>query len=271
MDGKIVVYFILAVGLLGLSYGVYHTTEVDEASKELAMAVQQVGTLETHVKNQTEYLELRREVAALMTVVDIMQKEIDTLRGDITNCRNDEVAARKDFEQAILKSRQDATGLVLTEAELPSGLRLRNARVQKVDGDVTTILHSEGISKLTPDMLPKELQDRFRFGDLTGGSAGSEKPSPDAAPTSSVTFTPSAAPQKDKLKEARLQYEKLKKELPYLEQELKKAEADTTSETSPSRRFYAKNRRDTLSQQVTALKRQIDAADLLVKKLETDL
>lgn len=268
MEAKFVIYFVLFLALFGLGFGVYHTTEIDEANKELASAVQQVETLEAHIKTQTAQLELRREVAALMTVADIMQKEVNSIRDDIANTREDEIRARKDFEQAILKSRQDAAGLVLDEAVLPSGLRLRNARVQKVEGDTTTILHSEGISKLSPEMLPQELQERFRFGAV---QSASEKPAM-AAPAPAVdTAVVSSAPlQKDKLKEARFQLEKLKKDLPYLEDELTKAESDTFSAASPSRRFYAKNRRDTLSQQVTALKRQIDAAELAVRKMESE-
>lgn len=270
MEGKLIVYFVLFLGIMGLIFGIYHTTEVDEANKELASFVQQVDTLQNHLKNQTATLELKREVAAQLAVVDIMQKDIVAARKEIASYRDDESQARRDYEQAILKSRQDAAGLVLDELELPSGVRLRNARIQRVEGDTTTIIHSEGISKLAPEMLPRELQERFRFG-ATIGTPVLDKPAP-ALPTTTLDMPPAAAPaQKDKLKEARIQLEKLKKELPYLEKELKQAESDSGADSSPSRRFYAKNRRDALTQQVTALKRQIDSADLLVKKLEADL
>ena len=258
----------MLLGIIGLSAFVYNTTEIDEATRELALVQQQNSTLENHIRNQVNQLELRKEIAALITVTNIMQKEVNTLRDEIVTLRDDEVQARKDFEQAILKSRQDAAGLMLNDATLPSGVRLRNARVQKVEGDVTTIIHSEGISKFTPEMLPTELQDRFRFGVPIGGSTPSSSASTPKPAVNTTVQMPPASPSKDKLKEGRIELDRLRKELPYLEQELQKAEADTSADASPSRRFYAKNRRDSISQQITAIKRKIDAIEIELRKLE---
>ena len=153
-------------------------------------------------------------------------------------------------------------------AVLPSGVRLQNARVQKVEGDITTVLHSEGISKLSPDMLPLELKERFRFGMPMGGAEEVEPvASKSTASTSSASASPAAVPQKDSLKEVGAKLAKFQKELPYLEEELTKAQAEATNAASPSKRFYAKNRLDAVTQQVADLKAQIAAAELEAQKV----
>ena len=75
------------LGIIGLGYGVYYTTGIDDANKELTSMQQQTGMLETHIKNQVDYLELRKEVSALLTVNGIMQKEADGLRNEIAASR----------------------------------------------------------------------------------------------------------------------------------------------------------------------------------------
>ncbi|MES2507828.1 MAG: hypothetical protein V4599_14070 [Verrucomicrobiota bacterium] len=268
MEGKFVVYFFLILAMLGAGYGIYHTTEIDDANKELIDASSQIGSLEDLVRKQKAYIELRQEAVALLTASGIMQKEVSALRNEIAQHRQAQVAARKDFDQAIAVSRSQSAGLVLEDPVLPSGVRLRNARVEKVEGDITTISHSEGISKIGPEMLPKELKDRFRFGMAMGSEEAVEAPSiPVATAPSSSTNAPQMSTE-DQLVTARQELEKMKKELPYLEAELAKVEAESAAATSPSKRFYIKNRLDSLNKQIADLKTQMLTAEADVKKLQ---
>ncbi len=274
MEGKFFVYLFMLLALVGIGYTVHVTTEIDDANRELLGITGQIGMLEGHIKNQTAYLELRREVSALLTVVNIRQKENAEIRKEIASQRDREVETRRAFEQAIARSRDQSAGLVLNDPVLPSGLRLHNARVQRVDGDITTLIHAEGISKLTPQMLPQELKERFRFGLSTEISA----PVPVTPAAPEVAATPAAdadaAPplgglfKPDSLPAAQAQLDRLKKNLPYLEEELKKAEAESAAATSPSKRFYVKNRLDSINKEISELKSKITTAEADIKKLE---
>lgn len=268
MEGKFVVYFFLILAMLGAGYGIYHTTEIDDANKELIAITSQIGSLEDLVKKQKAYIELRQEAVALLTAYGIMQKEVYALRTEIEQHRQAQISARKDFDQAVAVSRNQASGLVLVDPVLPSGIRLRNVRVEKVEGDITTISHSEGITKLTPEMLPKELKDRFRFGIAMGSEEAKAEPSSPAATTPPASTTAPVASITDQLTTARRNLEKMKKELPYLESELAKTEAEAASATTPSKRFYIKNRLDSLNKQIADLKTQMLTAEADVKKLQ---
>ena len=271
MEGKIVVFVVVLLAIVGLIYGVYYTTDIDEATKELALASQQVGVLEQHNRSQAGFLELRKEVAALLMAAGIMNQEKEALTSEVKQLSSREEEIQQNFTDAVMKARQDAVGLVFPEVMLTNGTLLRNAKIQRVEGDVTTMLHSEGVSKIQPDLLPAELQDRFRFGVNTSSPAplvsgmATASGNPESAPEGG---TPAEKEHQKKLADAKLAKERLQKELPYLTDQLNKTKTESSAESSPSRRFYAKNRQDAIEQQITALKRRIDAADLEVQRLE---
>lgn len=252
---KVIIYAFLLVAIIAGGYAIHYTTEVDEANKDLIAAQNQVSSLQNHVKSQTAFLEIRREIKALLSASVIMQQEAATIRQEVRKLREDEFAARRDFEQAIQKSRNDAAGLVINDAVLPSGLRLFNARVQKVEGDVTTVSHSDGISQLTPDMLPAELKERFRFG------MSLEAPPPSSVkPATLEAAAPAAGGDRSQELQA------MQSGLPRLEEELKKAEAEAQSATTPTKRFTAKNRVDALKQQIEELKSKVATAEADLRK-----
>lgn len=270
MEGKHLIYVLLLIALMGVGYGIYHTTEIDDANKELIAVTEQISSLESLIQKQKVYIEVRGEAVAQLTALNIMQKDAAALRKEILDLRVGEEQARRDFEQAIENSRNNAAGLVLNDPILPNGIRLRNARVEKVDKDVTTISHSEGISKFTPDMLPLELKERFRFGMPIGGPTETVASSTatSSVPTTTVSSLPVAASKTDLLSAAQKQLERLKKELPYLEEELKKTETESAAATSPSKKFYFKNRLDSINKQIADLKGQMLLAENEVKKHE---
>lgn len=257
MEAKFFVYLFLLLALIGGGAAIYHTTEIDEANKELISTTNQIGSLENHIQTQGAHLELRREVMALLQAKNILEKEQMALRKEITAYRDGELTARKQFDQAVESIRKESIGLVIQDAILPSGVRLHNARIQSIDGDTTTIIHAEGISKLSPDMLPLELKERFRFGMPLGSTLVQSN-----VPTNSTpALAPLQMPKKDQAETLKRQLATLKQELPYLERELAKAQLDSSSATSPSQKFYIKNRIDSLNQQIEELKGKVSSAE----------
>jgi hypothetical protein len=263
MEGKIYVYLFLILAVIGGGYGIYHTTEIDEANKEFISVGNQIGSVEKLIKDQKAYIELRKEVSALLTAASIMQKDTVTLRSEIDALKAKHIATRKDFEMAIERARQNVAGLVINNPVLPSGLRLHNARVQKLEGNVTTVVHAEGISKLTPDMLPEELRERFRFGVPVEAD---EPKGITQAPPATTTVAP--VNSGDPIASAKQQLDRLNKDLSYLDEEFKKAEAESSSATTPTKRFYAKNRIEALTTQRNDLKTKVGEAEVTLKKLE---
>lgn len=267
MEAKFFLYLFLMLALIGGGVGIYHTTEIDEANKELIATTNQIGSLENHIRNQTELLELRREVMALLQAKSILEKDQAALRKEITAYRDGELTARKQFDQAVESIRADSVGLVLQDAVLPSGVRLHNARIQSIDGETTTIIHAEGISKLTPEMLPLELKERFRFGMPLGSSQPQVAVSSE---TSSSSAVPYQMPKKDQQATLSRQLATFQKELPYLERELEKAQSDSSSANSPSQKFYFKNRIDSLNKQIADLKDKVSSAESELQKLASE-
>lgn len=266
MEAKFYIYLVMLLALIGGGVGIYHTTEIDEANKEYIATTNQIGGIENHIKTQTALVELRREVMALLQAKSILEKEQAGLRKEITALRDSEFTARKQFDQAVEAIRKESVGLVLHDAILPSGVRLHNARIQSIEGDTTTIIHAEGISRLSPDMLPLELKERFRFGMPLGYS----KPQFTATSSSSAPSTPVAVPKDQQVNSLTQQLASLQKELPYLEGELEKAQRDSSGATSPSQKFYFKNRIDALTQQIADLKEKMSSAESDLKNLASD-
>ena len=112
-------------------------------------------------------------------------------------------------------------------------------------------------------MLPDELRERLRFG--VPIEAEEPKFISSATPT---TATAAPVAGTNPVGAAKQLVEKLKKDLFYLDEEFKKAEAESAAATTPTKRFYSKNRLDALTVQMAELNTKIGDAELSLKKLE---
>jgi len=266
MDAKAFA-FILVLLFVGAFGGIiYETTAIDEINRELQTTNLSLSNLENHIKGQTEYLELRKEAFALTSALEIIRKEADALHGEVEELRQRKTRTEKSLLETVLKTREDSAGLQLGDITLANGTILKNSRVNKVDGTITSILHSEGIVKLEPSLLPKELKDRFRFeiSDESSQLPVSKKPEVEVPSNGAIS------PKQARLNSAKLGLEKLQMELSHLERDRAQAQTDSSS-TSPTRRYYAKKREDAYNQQANSLRRRIDEATLEVRKAEQAL
>lgn len=176
MDGKIIVYAVAILALLGGLTGFYYTIDVDEAQKEFILTQQELGNIQETIKGAQKLTEIRKEAAALITAARIIESENETIRQEakkLSEARDNEVRA---FLSAIQKVREATIGMTFPIITLANGSVLRNAKIQDLDENLSVIQHSEGVSKIATEMLSAELQDRLRFGFIPGvaGSTANE-------------------------------------------------------------------------------------------------
>ena len=264
--------FIVAffLGLIGLSYGIYHTTEIDDASRNLRSLTQQVKILQEHLEEQTQVLEGRKAIATLLAANRDLSKTVDALNGEVREERLRQDEQQQAFRDAVAKVRQESLGMRIAEIRLTNGSLLKDAKVQRVEEDGISFSHSEGVLKVAPDAIPADLADRFR---LTGSVAVAPPPASPAEgelPMAAAGQTGAGSELQKKLAEIMLRRSRLEKELPYLTEQLRALNFDT-ADSSASKRYYAKKQKVVLEGQITQVRRQIDAADLEIVRLRTAL
>ena len=170
MDGKIIVYAVALLALLGGLTGFYYTIDVDEAQKEFILTQQELGNIQEHIKDAQKLTEIRKEAAALITAARIIESENETIRQEakkLSEARDNEARA---FLSAIQKVRESTIGMVFPSIQLANSTVLKNAKIQALDENLSVIQHSEGVSKIATEILSAELQDRLRFGFIPGGA-----------------------------------------------------------------------------------------------------
>lgn len=269
MEARALIFVAFFIGLIGLSYGIYHTTEIDDASRNLQSLTQQVKILEKHLDEQGRVLESRKAIAALLAANRDLSKAVDVLNGEIREALKLQGDRQQAFQEAVAKVRQESLGMRIAELRLTTGSLLKDAKIQRVEEDGISFSHADGVLKVAPDTMPADLADRFR---LTGSIAVA----PPAAPSENappMTVPGQAGAGRDlqkKLAEIMLQRSRLEKELPYLTEQLRTLNLDT-ADSSASKRYYAKKQKAVLEGQITQVRRQIDAADLEIVRLRTAL
>jgi hypothetical protein len=158
--------------------------DIDEAQKDVISARQQSAVVEESIKQAKAWLTARKEAAALISAAAIIEKDNTTLRNEIAATRLERTNVAKNFKSSIERARNELVGTTLSEVALSSGQRLKNAKIQSLDEEITVFQHSEGVSKIPTAELPAEIQDRLRYGFNPGGIGTISK---DRKETSSIT------------------------------------------------------------------------------------
>lgn len=194
MDGKIIVYAIALLALLGGVTGYYYTVDVDESQKELILTQQELGNIEESIKGAQKLTDLRKETAALITAAHIIESENEAIRKEAKKAENARDNVARAFVSAIQKVREETVGMTFPNILLSNGTSLKNAKIQDVSENLTVIQHSEGVSKIPTETLSPEVLDRLRFGFVPGGAGNASIESPsDYTPNKKLnqsSFTP---------------------------------------------------------------------------------
>lgn len=189
MDAKIIVYgFCLFAIIAGTGFWRY-TMGIDEAEKDMLLARSQVNTVEDSVKSTKGWLEARKEAAALMAAAKVIEGDNEQIKTEIKQLQEKRKDVSKVFVSSIERARNEMNGKVLAEITLTTGVKLRNAKIQSLDQEITVFQHSEGVSKVPTASLPADFQDRLRYGFTPGGGEPSSSSTPRATGSSSSLST----------------------------------------------------------------------------------
>lgn len=191
MDAKIIVYGICLVLIAAGASLWSYTMGIDDAEKELALARHQLAAAQDGVRNAQGWIHARKEALALITAGGILEKENQVLRDQVGGLRQKLNELSGLIGTTIQRGRDQILGEVIPELSLSNGVVLRQVRIQSADPELTVLLHSGGVSKVSTAILPSDMLDRFRFGTVPGQVGG-------AASTTDASFSggPSAAPIK---------------------------------------------------------------------------
>ena len=194
MDGKIIIYALFILSVLGGVAGIMYTTDVDEAQKDLILTRQQLGQAEDSLKQANELLAQRKEAVAIITAAHIIDRDNETLRNEITALQKKREEMNRNFAVTVQRVREASAGLVLPEIRLSTGNTLRNAKIQAVNQDLTVIQHNDGVSKVPTESLPNALLDRFRFSNIPARPGASIETVPDKVPVRQPETKPDQSP-----------------------------------------------------------------------------
>jgi molecular chaperone GrpE (heat shock protein) len=218
------------------------------------------------------------------------------LRQDLERLRGRIEQLRQDFERDIVAVRAASVGMVLGDLVLPSGVNLRECRIQRVEESGVLVGHALGVAQLAHQDLPQKIRERLRYGSeylladpqpvtasKTAEPPVAESPpepprmQPAAASSAPTKSEPSAAAEdgqtrkaQQRLIEGRLAVAQMKKELEALKEDLLKVDSELSFQNlSASRRYYAGQRKTTLEQQKSLMQRRLNAAEIELLRLES--
>lgn len=253
------------------------------------IAARRVEQAERLKREQAEIAEHEKQIADQELRVRQLRQDLERLRDRISHLR-------QEFERDIVAVRAASVGMDLGDLLLPSGVRLRECRIQRVEDSGVLVGHALGVAQLTHQDLPQKVRDRLRYGPEymvaeppptavaeTAKPAVAKNPpasspmepakvSPPAAKSEAETLTEAGQSPKaqQRLIEGRLAVAQMKKELEVLKQDLEKVDYDLTFQNlSASRRYYAGQRKTILEQQKSAMQRRLNAAEIELLRLES--
>jgi hypothetical protein len=167
-ESKVWLFTFIFAALIGIGYGSFYLTTVDEANlalqesksklasthESLAYKKKMWADVETHVvKNR----ELSEQNSVLLKAKDVL----DTRYRKVASDFNYSVESMK---SAVDKSRGAAPGTELGDIMLTNGKMLRGAKIRKLDSSGRSLIHADGIGLVTIDLLPAEIKARYDLG-----------------------------------------------------------------------------------------------------------
>lgn len=173
MDAKVIIYGFCLTLVIASSLFWRYTMQIDEAEKEMQLALQQVNATAAGVKDATGWLAARKEAAALIAAASVIEKDNGKLNEAVDALQRKKTEVAKVFTSSIQRARQETIGMEFPELLLNSGLKFKQVKIQSVDEALLVLKHAEGVSKVPVSTMPAELLDRLRFGFIPGTSSTS--------------------------------------------------------------------------------------------------
>jgi hypothetical protein len=169
MDSKIIVYGFCVLTIIGGSLFWRYAMEIDDAQEEVILAREHCLRLEEAIKQTEAWMVARKEAAALMKVVSLLDEANEPLRAELRSIQQKRMDVAKFFVSSIERAREETSGMLLPELTLATGSTFKQVKILSVDSEVATLHHTGGVSKVSTTILPSRLLDRLRFGYNPGG------------------------------------------------------------------------------------------------------
>jgi hypothetical protein len=274
METKTWIYLLLLIGVIGGTYAIYLDQETASLQTSVDVTKQNIVGIEGQLQQRAKQLQIRQSVAGLLVENTKLKQEKERLEAELKQVKERLPSIQNRLRQAIEKVRRETVGMTLPELTLNDGSSLQEAIIQQVLEDEVVIRHSQGIRRVPAKLLPANLKDRLRPGALAEAAPPASKPI-HQPPQAKTSLPPAldeiaAKQQEKKLLEARLAIEKMRHDLRGLDEQLSQAESDLAVATSPSRKYYAENRRNHFRSLVQAQKDKISNAELALARLQAE-
>jgi hypothetical protein len=137
-----------------------------------------------------------------------LEEQKRVLKGEIATMEHHKEAAQSDLANAVREIRAKAAGTTRAELRLADGQVLNSVRFVSVSNVEISVAHDGGMVRLPAKSLPRDLQDRFRFGTVPSNSLAPVPPPVAAeasAPPAAVAAVPGPAPVNNADQAQRLQ------------------------------------------------------------------
>ncbi len=167
-ESKAWIFISIISALIGIGYGAFYLTSVDEANLALQESKSKLADtrelLAIKKKNWADVEALvvkNRELADQNSVLVKAKEVLDTRYRKIVSDLNYSVESMK---SAVDKIQGTAPGTELGDITLTNGKMLRGAKIRKLDPSGLSLIHADGIGLVTTDLLPTEIKERFDLG-----------------------------------------------------------------------------------------------------------
>ncbi|WP_265595942.1 hypothetical protein [Verrucomicrobium sp. BvORR106] len=148
--------------------GVSYFFEIDSRRSEFNQAKSLLESNQAGIVNKQAQIDaLRVQYDAARVVVERNSSLSDTkskLTREIAELKAEREKLIVDFAAQVTKVRSATEGAELGVITLATGQGLQGAKVQKVGEEDVTLTHTLGVTKVAPENLPPDLQQKFRYG-----------------------------------------------------------------------------------------------------------
>lgn len=294
MNGRLWVYGLAFGGVVFGMVAWQQARQNNEARVQLGLLKAQTEIVARRVEQAERLKREQAEIAGHEKEIEDQESRMRSLRQEVDRLRDRIALLHQDFQRDIVAARAASVGMVLGDLVLPSGVSLRECRIQRVEESGVLVGHALGVAQIAHTDLPQKVRDRLRQGPEYAlaapkpAAAGEPaKPvvaqtTPPAPPMETVSASPpptksesgSEAEQgrkaQQRLREGRLAVAQMKKELEAVKEDLEKVDFELAFQNlSASRRYYAGQRKTTLEQQKAVLQRRLNAAEIEVLRLDS--
>lgn len=296
MNGRLLAYTVAFGAVAFGTFAWQQSNQNKEARVQLGLLKTQAEIVARRVEQAERQKREQAEIAEHEKLLADQELRMRNLRQDLERLRDRISNLRQDFERDIVAVRAASVGMALGDLVLPSGVNLRECRIQRVEESGVLVGHALGVAQLAHQDLPQKIRERLRYGSeylladpqpvtaaKTAEPPVAESPpeparmQPAAASSAPTKSEPSAAAEdgqtrkaQQRLIEGRLAVAQMKKELEALKEDLLKVDSELSFQNlSASRRYYAGQRKTTLEQQKSLMQRRLNAAEIELLRLES--